>query len=307
MSDAPTSESSNAAQKAAPQSVSAEDFLTDSALFVTMRVEGFQPPQQISFECPGECGKETTWFRTYDPIVLGTDIKGSTNVPDHSLKVVAYTCFLCRKKHLTVAYRETKWETRITSPQSTGMTRFSSPPSQYKLLVEVMKVGQYPEPSVKLSKALSNNLGKEASGLYRKALICRNNGFGLAAVGYMRRVVEDKTNELIEIAATLAESHAVDAATVSKMRAAADSTTYTRYEDKLQVAATVFPAGLKVGTVNPLAVLYTLVSKGLHGLSEPDCIAVADETKDVFEYVFEKLKAEVTDRRAFEERVKKLL
>ena len=91
------------------------------------------------------------------------------------------------------------------------------------------------------------------------------------------------------------------------MRAAADSTKYTRYEDKLQVAATVFPESLKLGTVNPLAVLYTLVSKGLHGLSEPDCIAIADETRDVFEYVFEKLKAEVTNRRAFEERIKKLI
>src|SRR6185312_5329500 len=108
------------------------------------------------------------------------------------------------KKHLTVIYRETKTETRIASSQSTGMTR--TPPSQHKVLVEVVKVGQYPEPSVKISKALSNNLGKDASELYRKALICRNNGFGLAAVGYMRRVVEDKTNELIEIAATLAES-----------------------------------------------------------------------------------------------------
>jgi hypothetical protein len=50
-----------------------------------------------------------------------------------------------------------------------------------------------------------------------------------------------------------------------------------------------------------------LVSKGLHGLGEQDCIAIADKTKDIFEYVFEKLNAEVDDRRVFMEKVRKLL
>jgi hypothetical protein len=40
--------------------------------------------------------------------------------------------------------------------------------------------------------------------LYRNALICRNRGMGLAAVAYMRRLVEDKTNELISVAADYA-------------------------------------------------------------------------------------------------------
>jgi hypothetical protein len=180
-------------------------------------------------------------------------------------------------------------------------------PSTHKVLVGVVKIGQYPEPAVGIPKGLSKNLGKEAAGLYRKALICRNHGFGLAAVGYMRRVVEDKTNELIEIAAKLAESHNVDPAVVTKMREAADSTKYTTYEAKLEFAATVFPENLKVGGANPLSVLYGLVSKGLHGLAEPECIATADETRDVFEYVFEKLQAEVDDRKAFMDKVKKLI
>jgi hypothetical protein len=63
-----------------------------------------------------------------------------------------------------------------------------------------MKIGQYPAPTVYVPKGLEANLGKDATALYRKALMVRNMGYGLAAVGYMRRVVEDKTNELIEVA-----------------------------------------------------------------------------------------------------------
>jgi hypothetical protein len=61
----------------------------------------------------------------------------------------------------------------------------------------------------------------------------------------------------------------------------------------------VFPDGLKAGDINPLQVLFQQVSKGLHGLSEEECVNTADEIRFVFEYVFEYLRAEVTNRKAF--------
>ena len=142
--------------------------------------------------------------------------------------------------------RQTAWE-----PSSKRLEPYPSP-SETDVQVAVMKVGQYPEPSVDLPKALEKNLGKDAAALYRKGLICRNYGYGLAAAVYIRRVVEDKTNELIEVAAQLAESHDVAAESVARMREIGSSTEYTRYEDKLQVAATVFPDSLRVGGMNPL-------------------------------------------------------
>jgi translation elongation factor EF-1beta len=231
---------------------SAEAFLTKSALYVLTRVEGFSPPQEISFECPGKCGKETTWYRAYSQTPLGSRDADGARIPDYLTKSVAYTCFLCKKETLTVIYREMEFEERIVKLFSTGGRIPPPKPNKQNVLVGVVKIGQYPEPAVEIPRSVSKKLGKEATGLYRKALICRNQGFGLAAVGYMRRVVEDKTNELIEIAAKLAESHGVDPTAVSKMRQAADSTKYTTYEKKLEFAATVFPESLKVGGANPL-------------------------------------------------------
>ena len=228
---------------------------------------------------------------------------------DWKMESVAYRCFRCRKASLTVVYKEIETQKRpYPTRVSTGFSRNSppSPPSTFDAVTVVMKIGQYPAPAIYVPKGLEANLGKDATALYRKALMTRNLGYGLAAVGYMRRVVEDKTNELIEVAAEFAETNNVDPAIVAQIRSALDVNKYTPYEKKLEIAAAVFPDNLKVGDINPLQVLFQQVSKGLHGLSEEECVKSSDEIRTVFEYVFENLRAQVISRRAFVDSLKKL-
>jgi hypothetical protein len=285
-----------------------EEFITAAPLYVRATVDGFSPPAKIDFDCPS-CEKETTWAKVADEAHLSSPEGGTWTVPDFSIKSVAYRCYKCGGGPVTVVYREMAHGSREVSQRpGTGLSRstINTPPAKARILTAVMKVGQYPASTISIPKALSRTLGDEAAGLYRKALISRNSGYGLAAVGYMRRVVEDKTNELIEVAAQYAESLGAEPPVVATIRGAIDPSKYTPYEDKLKIAATVFPATLQVGSINPLKVLFADVSEGLHGLSEERCIEIADEIRTVFEYVFEKLRAEVDDRRAFIEKVKKL-
>jgi len=302
------SESLKTEQEEANIEMTSEDFITKAPLFVKIPI-GFYPPKQISFDCWNDkCKKETTWVRVDEPTVLGSGSLNRVDPADYDLKSCAYICVLCQKSIVTIVYREMQKDRSVVKPNmATGLTkRPLSPPTTVQVVSSVMKVGQYPRPSVVLPKDLEGNLGEDAAQFYRRALVCRNNGFGLAAATYIRRVIEDKTNELIELAAKVAESHQLDAATVAAIRKAADSTSYTRFEDKLQYASTVFPDTLLVGTYNPLATLYGLVSKGIHGLSEAECIAIADDTVAIFEYVFAKLRAEMTERNKFVERMKRL-
>jgi len=204
-----------------------------------------------------------------------------------------YACGLCKQRYLTVLYRtlERKREPR------------SQPGSTRTVTSKIQKIGQSPALSINIPKALQNNLGTNAANLYKKALVCRNEGFGLAAVTYIRRVVEDKTDELIEVVSELAESHNVDSEVIKKIRAA--KTERTTYDNKLRIAATVLPTSLVVDGVNPLGELYSLVSGGVHDLTEEECIAVADETKSVFEFTFTNLRAETKVRQDFVSKVKK--
>lgn len=273
-----------------------DKFITHWPLYTPAPVDGFYPPTRISFHCDGACAKETTWIRMQDPQYASVE-----GVED-AFKWVCYLCGLCNKKALMVMYKELENEKRSVRLPSSSVSRPVGLGTR-SVLTKVQKIGQSPALSVEIPKALSKNLGEEAVNLYRKGLVNRNNGYGLGAVTYIRRVVEDKTNELIEVAALLAESHHVAAEIVAKIRAAA--TQRTTYDQKLKIAATVLPEVLIVEGANPLAVLYDLVSEGVHGLSEEECIAVADETSEVFEYIFTNLRAQIQVRKGFVEKVTK--
>lgn len=305
-----TAEQKSAEEANKAEDTSAEDFIAKSPLFVPIRVNGFEPPDTISFDCrTAGCGKGTTWKRFHDPSPLGINLPGRREIVDSRLKSVAYQCYKCKKSALSVVYLDWSFENRPVEESDKGPVTApgSGIPFVRRTLVRVMKVGQYPEPAIAIPDALEKNLGEESAALYRKSLICRNNGFGLAAAAYIRRVVEDKTNELIEVVAKYSEALGVDAKKVETFRSAANSSdTYTPYDEKLKIASAVFPESLKVCGKNPLLSLFRLVSEGIHGKSEAECIKIAENTDEVFQYLFTNLKAETEIRKSFIEKMKEL-
>jgi hypothetical protein len=275
-----------------PKIVAAEEFITRWPLYTPAPVDDFVAPPRISFHCNLPiCHKETTWLLMGDPQYVG--LEGTSK---GWFKWLWYACGLCNKNYLLIFYRETDTQRQLVKRAVGGNSIKTK-------ITKIQKLGQYPALSLDIPKGLEKNLGAEAISLYKKALANRNEGFGLDAVTYIRRVVEDKTNELIEVAAQLAESHNVNAKIVAQIRAAA--TERTTYDKKLKIAATVIPEALLIEGVNPLAELYSLVSEGVHALSEEQCIAVADETTSVFEFVFTNLRANTTTRHDFVDKVKK--
>jgi hypothetical protein len=263
-----------------------EDFITRWPLYTPFDFPELEAPSRISFHCGGpKCLKETTWALSHKKY-------------DHQvwLWLVQYQCTLCQRNSIVVAYRDSQTGTKnVMGPSGT---------EQRTIVVQVQKIGQHPPLSIEIPKTLAKNLGEGATSLYKKGLINRNQGYGLGALTYIRRVVEDKTDELIEVVAHLAESHSIDPEIVKKIRAVQNER--ATYDQKLKLAATVLPESLMVDGVNPLGVLYGLVSQGVHDLSEEECIKVADETKGVFEFTFTHLRAETKVRADFVAKIKSL-
>lgn len=189
------------------RAITPEQFVTNWPLYTPASIENFYVPPRISFRCDHpKCAKETTWAVANVPQEIG--------IPDVSLsfKWVWYTCGYCQARHLLVVYREAGWEQRkvkASVPVSLSARGTASVPTR-TVAVKFQKIGQYPAQSIDVPPGLLRNLGEEGVSLYKKGLINRNIGYGLGALTYIRRVVEDKTNELIEVAAQLAESHHVD-------------------------------------------------------------------------------------------------
>lgn len=234
------------------------------------------PPDNISRECP-ICGKETTW----NVVTRG----GTWDIFKFSGAFASYQCGLCKQSSLAVLVRVAK-----TSSKGTHGVE------------QVQKIGQFPPPSIAIPHDVEKRLGDDAA-LYKNALVCRSQGYGIGALAYMRRVVENKTNELIEVIALQAASFGVATQDIEKIRAAKEQR--VTYDERLRLASEAIPSTLKFDGANPLAALYKLLSRGMHAKTDDECLAIAEEVREVFEYVFSRLRAEIEDRNSVVAKIKK--
>ncbi len=226
----------------------------------------FHTPATISLDC-ATCKRETSW---------GTDRKVYV-VSISALSLCYYTCHLCRSRSIHYLL----WRTEDN----------------------VMKVGQSPAQTASIPPSIEKRLGCSAI-FYKRALTSRNEGFGLAAVAYFRRVVEDKTNELVDVVADSAEAMGMSEADVTKIRAAKDEKIY---EDKFKIAAQSMPSAMKPDGANPLQALCDLLSVGVRTQTERQCLQIADDVHEIFDYLFDRLRTKIEDRNSFVAKVKKIV
>lgn len=129
----------------------------------------------------------------------------------------------------------------------------------------VTKAGRWPPPGIRLDVELRTALGDDVEH-FRKGRVAEEQGFGIGAYGYYRRVVENKIGALLdEVGALLPEDEALREA-LAKVRASHVA------EDKIALVKDLLPASLKVGGANPLDLLYSTLSEGIHALPDEDCI-----------------------------------
>jgi hypothetical protein len=165
------------------------------------------------------------------------------------------------------------------------------------------KVGQYPPLEERIPPELEKQIAGEDLEFYKRALRCRNFNFGIAALAYLRRVVENRMNDLLDLIAEAAR-HAnyatEDLSQLEKVKAS------RVFDDKVSYAALILPPGLKPGGANPIDLLHDLASEGIHHLSDAECIDVFDQSRTVFEHVFIELKVREAKDKSFLEGLSQL-
>ena len=265
----------------------AREFIESWPLYTRAAIRNFSAPDSISRVCDSkECGKETTWFKA-EPlhVVLETD-------PQLVINAAGYTCTHCKKNSMAVLYCLLDYR-NDKIPNGFSSYRYDN------YHASVQKVGQTPPQSIDIGAELRNRLGSTAE-YYKQALVCKSQNYGIGALAYLRRVVEEKTDELIDVVVELAATYNVPGETIEQLQKAKQQ---VQYEEKLRVASEVIPDALRPGGVNPLGQLHKHLSVGLHGKSDDQCIAIFNDLQSDFEYVFRNLHVEAEQRREFAKRV----
>lgn len=228
-------------------------------------------PKYISLFCDN-CGKDTYWEAD-----LYTGEKNKTGFTQKG-----YDCRNCGHNTTTYYFY---WQ------KETDYTEF-------------FKVGQYPELEEVVSQELKAALTPEDLKLYKNALRLRNFNLGIAAVAYMRRVVENRMNDMLEILHDAARAHNLPAQLLARHE---EMKKEKRFAAKVDYAGDLLPKNIRPdGHPNPMAVLHELASEGLHAKSDAECVDIFDECRQTFEYVFGKMRIETDAANAFVKGMAKL-
>lgn len=166
----------------------------------------------------------------------------------------------------------------------------------------IMKIGQFPPLDISVDKNFKKILGKH-EGTYKKGLICESQGYGIAAYVYYRRIVETIINELLEGIMDLVsdenkEEYKEALEQVQKSHSA---------QDKIDIVKDLLPPVLMPEGNNPLKLLYSQLSSGIHSLSDEECLKRASNIRNILIFLVKETINHQNSSKDFTESIKNLL
>lgn len=182
------------------------------------------------------------------------------------------------------------------------LIKISESPKSKKEGFSIQKVGQYPAWSIDMDKELEKILG-EYSDLYKKGLICESQSYGIGAYGYFRRITEDVIDKLLDSISDL-----IDPDEKGIYQAALKKTKQTRIaQEKIDLIKDLLPNSLKPDGTNPLGVLHSALSDGMHKRTDEECMDQAEIIRSVLIFLVNQIIRTKNESRKFTLGIKKLL
>lgn len=166
----------------------------------------------------------------------------------------------------------------------------------------IMKVGQYPPWEISVDKDLSKILD-EYLNTYKKGLICESQGYGVGAYAYYRRIIEEIIDELLDSITEL-----VDEENREKYENALQKTKKSHIaKDKIELVKDLLPSVLRPNGTNPLNLLHSQLSEGIHALPDEECLEKAGYIREILLFLVKEIVNHQNSSKAFTESMKKIL
>lgn len=229
--------------------------------------------REIEYLCPN-CGSVKPLHNDHKELLIY-----QLHVSDKFLMTfVGFTCVSCQKYSKSFLINFEKQETN---------------------LLKVTKIGEYPQKELPKSKVLSKFF-KDDKQEYNKAVICLANGYGVAAFAYMRRIVENNINSLLDLIQEDMDKESSLALSLAELKKTSPMS------DKIRIANNALPDYLKPDGFNPLGQIYGLLSDGVHSLTDNECLEKAENLQACIEYLISELAAHKQNKEDFKKRLASL-
>ena len=244
----------------------------------------FAPPGKVQeFERQGLCVSDTAWRLRYPSnLVYCQSAECEQNTwhdPDKEDKVISqryptdlvtYKCRHCMQseKIYALIFREN------------GQN------------LEVTKFGEWPPFGPPTPAKLITLIGPDREN-FLKGRRAENQGLGIGAFAYYRRVVENQKNRLLDAIIKAAKEESADPAITKLLEDAKNETQFSKAIENVKPG---IPESLKLNGHNPLTLLHTALSEGLHADSDEDCLKYATHVRTILGMLAERMDMLRADR-----------
>lgn len=156
---------------------------------------------------------------------------------------------------------------------------------------EIYKFGESPPFGPPTSSRLIKLIGPDRD-TFLKGRRCENQGLGIGAFVYYRRVVENQKDRILKEIIKVSEKISLPPSKIQVLRDAIQETQFSR---ALDIAKSAIPESLLINGHSPLLLLHSALSEGVHALSDEECLELASSVRIVLGELSERLAQALKD------------
>ena len=165
-----------------------------------------------------------------------------------------------------------------------------------------LKLGENPPYGPLVPSRLITLIGPDRD-IFLKGRNCENQGLGIGAFTYYRRVVENQKNRILEAIVKVSEKIGAPQDKIDTLHEAIKETQFSK---ALGMAKDVMPESLLIKGQSPILLLHHALSRGVHKLSDEECLELASTVRLVLGELSERLSAILKDQTELTEAISRL-
>lgn len=231
-------------------------------------------PPEIQLHCDHELCKGFRWFKP-------TSTNSVSGTLDYEF--VAYLCKNCGKTQKVFAL--------LVAPDGPGVSG------------RVQKLGEFPTFGPPTPPRVIGLIGPDRE-LFLKGRRAELRGLGIGAFAYYRRVVEEQKGRIIEEIGKVAMKVKPSNETAALFTKAEAETQFSTAIDMIKAA---IPEAILIDGHNPLTLLHSALSEGLHAQTDEECLELATSIRVVLTELAERISTALKEEATLKSAVSRLL
>jgi hypothetical protein len=165
------------------------------------------------------------------------------------------------------------------------------------------KFGEFPAFGPPTPSRVISLIGPQKD-LFLKGRRAENQGMGIAAFAYYRRVIEDQKNRIFDEIIKVCNRLSAGQAIIDELVKAKEETQFSKAVDAVKLA---IPQALFINGHNPLTLLHSALSEGLHAQEDEECLEIATSIRLVMADFAERMGQALKDEAELSTAVSRLL